>query len=1025
MNKHYIKGLLLAAFLAVPLSSMAEDIDLFVGAPAVSADRPNVLLIIDNTGNWNTAFNNEKAALKALFDGLPEDKFNVGVMMYGSPDSGYVRAGIRPMDAINRPLYSDFVNGLEQVGDRQSARTMGRTMSEAHRYLSGLQSVGGASFEKRDHTGNTSGNATSNAIYARPGNALSSSSATTYTSPLAGTSCAKTFIIYIGNTLPSGNVTQDNTARNNAAKSELISAGGEAAATEIPLSPSGFQGNVSDEWARFLNQSMGVVTYTVDVDPTDPVTGHNNGKANSALLKSMAKVGGGKYFAVDSSVGGGSEIAAALNTIFSEIQSVNSVFASVSLPVSVNTQGTFLNQVYIGMFRPDASSLPRWAGNLKQYKLGFVDNTLRLLDAADASAINSQTGFITECARSFWTPSLVDNYWSFNPQGACLATANSATSNSPDGNIVEKGAQAYLLRSTASRTVKTCDPAFAACTSLTDFNTSNAAITAASLGAADATERNQLINWARGLDIDDERASVYGETPNASTATQMRPSAHGDVVHSRPVALNYGTDAAPQVVVFYGGNDGVLRAINGNRSAAIGGAAAGSELWSFMPPEFYTTLKRLRANSPEISFPGSTTAGAVPKAYGFDGPVTAYSNAANDVHWLYAAMRRGGRVFYAFDVSTPATPALKWKLGCPNKANDVGCSPGFDGIGQTWSSPKIMSAAGHAGPLLIMGGGYDPCEDADPHTCNSSSKGNKVYVLNASTGALLKTFDTDRGVIADITVVPGSNGLAAYAYAADLGGNVYRISGVDANTPIASTAPGDWTMTKIAALGCDTGEAFCNRKFMFAPDVVVDGNTNTLLLGSGDREKPLGFYSNAASVANYFFMLKDQPTTATWLSSESVNCGANVICRASLEFIAAGAASPAQAVVDAKKGWYLGLAPSEQVVTSAITVFGVVTFSTHSPAVATPGQCSNLGTARVYNTEFGNAESASGGLRFENISGGGLPPSPVAGMVTLDDGTTVPFIIGASGASPLEGGEPPTPPSAAQPKAKVYWNIEQ
>jgi type IV pilus assembly protein PilY1 len=46
-------------------------------------------------------------------------------------------------------------------------------------------------------------------------------------------------------------------------------------------------------------------------------------------------------------------------------------------------------------------------------------------------------------------------------------------------------------------------------------------------------------------------------------------------------------------------------------------------------------------------------------------------------------------------------------------------------------------------------------------------------------------------------------------------------------------------------------------------------------------------------------------------------------------------------------------------------------------------------------------------------------------MVTLDDGTTVPFIIGANANSPLEGGAPPTPPSASQPKARVFWNIEQ
>ena len=50
--------------------------------------------------------------------------------------------------------------------------------------------------------------------------------------------------------------------------------------------------------------------------------------------------------------------------VFNEIQAVNSVFAAASLPVSVNARGTYLNQVYMGMFRPDADGHPRWRGNL-------------------------------------------------------------------------------------------------------------------------------------------------------------------------------------------------------------------------------------------------------------------------------------------------------------------------------------------------------------------------------------------------------------------------------------------------------------------------------------------------------------------------------------------------------------------------------------------------------------------------------------------------------------------------------------
>ncbi len=51
---------------------------------------------------------------------------------------------------------------------------------------------------------------------------------------------------------------------------------------------------------------------------------------------------------------------------------------------------------------------------------------------------------------------------------------------------------------------------------------------------------------------------------------------------------------------------------------------------------------------------------------------------------------------------------------------------------------------------------------------------------------------------------------------------------------------------------------------------------------------------------------------------------------------------------------------------------------------------------------------------------------PVAGMVTLDDGRTVPFCIGCSKDSPLEGEEPKMPAAGmpAQPKGRVYWYIQ-
>jgi len=334
----------------------------------------------------------------------------------------------------------------------------------------------------------------------------------------------------------------------------------------------------------------------------------------------------------------------------------------------------------------------------------------------------------------------------------------------------------------------------------------------------------------------------------------------------------------------------------------------------------------------------------------------------------------------------------------------------------------FLAASNGSNPMLIMGGGYDTCEDANPNTCTASSKGHSIYVVDATSGSLIQAFPTSRSVVADVVVVPDpTTGLALYAYAADLGGNIYRID-------IGNGSLGQWKFTRIASLGCSTA-AICsqNRKFLFAPDVLLDSNGGyILLLGSGDREKPL-LYSNP--VTDYFFMIKDKPATGTWLTSENANCGGNsVICLGSLLGITA-AATPSAADLAAKKGWYLGLAAGEQVVTAALTIFGSVTFSTHQPAQPQAGSCaSNLGVARVYNVSFTNASSENATTqRYQDLPADiGLPPSPVGGMVTLDNGQTVPFCIGCSPDSPLQAEEPTAPPGSmpGQPKRRVYWYIQ-
>ena len=68
----------------------------------------------------------------------------------------------------------------------------------------------------------------------------------------------------------------------------------------------------------------------------------------------MAKYGGGRYFQATSE----EAILNALRQIMIEIQSVNTVFASASLPINATNRSQNENQVFIGMFRPDPARGP-------------------------------------------------------------------------------------------------------------------------------------------------------------------------------------------------------------------------------------------------------------------------------------------------------------------------------------------------------------------------------------------------------------------------------------------------------------------------------------------------------------------------------------------------------------------------------------------------------------------------------------------------------------------------------------------
>ncbi|MGQ0579657.1 MAG: hypothetical protein ACT4PQ_12225 [Betaproteobacteria bacterium] len=444
-----IKSLLTGVFALCALGASAafdpvnDDTDIFLANPNFSAQRPNVLIILDNTANWNVPFNNEKSALISVVNSLDES-FNVGLMMFVETgggndivDGGYVRFGVRQTAGANKAALTTMVNSLHILADKSNNNVTDLAFYEAYTYFNGLASRSGFGKVKRDYAGNTVNNPLAANL---PGNAFSSSAATVYT-PAIQDECQKNFIIYISNGVAVENAMARTTAQN------LLQTITGQSPTQIALSPNGQQTNWADEYAKWfasadinptLPGTQNIFTYTIEVDPTSTLSG----RAMTALMRSTATNGRGKYFGV-SSGGAGTAIVDALKAIFQEVQAVNSVFAASTLPVSVNVRGTNLNQVYIGVFRPDANKAPRWFGNLKMYNLGLEPstNTVFLSDADSMPAENASTGFISGNARSFWTEN--SGFWSFRTPEENGA---GGSSDSPDGDLVEKGGVAQQIR---------------------------------------------------------------------------------------------------------------------------------------------------------------------------------------------------------------------------------------------------------------------------------------------------------------------------------------------------------------------------------------------------------------------------------------------------------------------------------------------------------------------------------------------------------------------------------------------------
>ncbi|AWB68536.1 hypothetical protein C2869_19965 [Saccharobesus litoralis] len=563
--------------------------------------------------------------------------------------------------------------------------------------------------------------------------------------------------------------------------------------------------------------------------------------AAAPVLSKAAELGGGEYYAATDATA----LALALQNTIIQILQTSASFTSPAIAANNFDRTRSLDSIYFSMFLPEEG--PKWRGNIKKLK---VINS-EIVDANGEKAINT-SGNIDDDVVTFW---------------GGTSDCNSGTTCA-DGNEVDKGGVAEMLAET-SVSNRTLYSDIGTSGALKTFNYSNVSSFYGAdltdyLGVTAGTEEAH-IKWAMGYDIDDY--------DNDTVTDETREDIFGDPLHSKPLVINYGgsTEATQDLRILVGTNAGALHMFKDSPNAT-----SVSESWAFYPKAFFPIIDDLRFD----------TTG---KEYGIDGSPVVYTNdkdndgiiesSNNESAIVIVGLRRGGRDYYALDISNPDSPTLLWHI--------TGGSGDFTELGQSWSKPVVgyINHKSHTNgdPVLFFAAGYNGDSDTGASTTNP---GRGVFIVDVKTGALVwkatssATSSGNKNTKGGFEhAIPGrlavldsdANGLIDRVYVSDVGGYVWRLDLVGSD-PFSTTTP--WTVQKLASLG---GTGTSARKFFAEPVIVrtiftevkqleLDYGTKTetvtskkdvpydgILIGSGDRANP-----NDTSVNDMMFMIQDR-----------------------------------------------------------------------------------------------------------------------------------------------------------------------
>ncbi|PHV11422.1 pilus assembly protein [Chitinimonas sp. BJB300] len=444
------------------------------------------------------------------------------------------------------------------------------------------------------------------------------------------------------------------------------------------------------------------------------------------------------------------------------------------------------------------------------------------------------------------------------------------------------------------------------------------------LGATTA-EQQQVIRFLRGS--------------KTEAGLRTRVSLLGDIIDGQPLFVGapvaFSIDPTYEVfktaqksrgMVFIGANDGMLHGFNTSQM---------SEVVGYVPSMIYPKLKVL--SNPEY---GKI---AAPHVYHVNGNITtADIKVGGD--WrtlLVGGLGQGGQGFFALDVTSEdnfakAADTVKWEWDDQKDAQ----------VGYSFGTPiiyNVRTSTLGTTPAVILTNGYENnFDDTATGGKKSAAKSSALYILNASTGALIKKIDLpassgSTGLSSPAGLDDKFDGVLDYVYAGDESGNMWRFD-------LTSTDPAQFKVASAPIFKTPTGQPIIQRPAVL--QVLGDAPTGTteqpvrgnlILFGTG---KLLTDADRITTSMQAFYGVLDvmdpTPTTVNMSKLVEQKIDATVLATGTdqrsgnYRHMTNNAVDlKVQPTLDSIKGWYINLPVStERLVSSPLVFSDKVIFGT-------------------------------------------------------------------------------------------------